>query len=162
MASAANETLRDNAFYMSGSASKYPAWGAQISSRGSNNIAPTGVEAYNNTCYAPNAIAGQVCIGFDNATQPGGAPGSKSFGQNNLFYAPATGHSTVINKGSGNTVSNNSATPSNNPRFTNASGSYHVISDYQPNANFSGGTSVPVWYDALGLSWSSWVLGAVQ
>src|SRR5262249_25105179 len=88
MVSAVNETLRDNVFYMPGNASTYALWGAQISSRGSNNIDPTGIEAYNNTCYAPNAIAGQVCVGFDNATQQGGSPGSNSFAQNNLFYTP--------------------------------------------------------------------------
>jgi len=38
-----------------------------------------------------------------------------------------------------------------------------VISDYKPTANYSGGTSVPNWYDALGISWGiTWDLGAVK
>jgi hypothetical protein len=162
LVSAVNETVRDNAFYMPGNSSLYPIYGVQVTQRGTAASAPSGVEAYNNTCYAPNAVPSQACIGFDPVGMGGSAP-SNSYAQNNLFYAPAAGHSTVINHGSGNTVSNNTAAPSNNPGFTNASGSYHVISDYQPTANHSGGTSVPVWYDALGLPWSpSWDLGAVQ
>jgi len=43
------------------------------------------------------------------------------------------------------------------------SGHFDLISDFKPTANYLGGTSVPVWYDALGVLWSStWYLGAVH
>ncbi len=91
------------------------------------------------------------------------APAINSFAKNNLFYTPASGHSTIVNTGTGNTVSNNTATPSNNPAFTDGSGSFSLISDFKPTANYTGGTAVPVWYDALGLLWpSTWDLGAVH
>jgi len=160
MVSAVNETLRNNVFYMPGSASKYPAWGAQISSRGSNNIAPTGIEVYNNTCYAPNAIAGQVCIGFDNATQQGGVAGNNSFAQNNLFYVPAGGHITVTNNGGmGNTVGNNTSNPALNPSFSNGSGSFSAYRDFRPTVNAQGASpNVPNYFDGEALSW----IGAQQ
>ncbi len=87
-----------------------------------------------------------------------------SFAKNNLFYVPskATGP-TVDNTGSGNTVSNNTATVTNSPGFTNGSGDFSLISDFRPTANYLGGTSVPVWSDALGLLWGlTWDLGAVH
>ena len=47
--------------------------------------------------------------------------------------------------------------------FANASGTLSKITDYKPTANYSGGTSVPVFYDALGVAWSpTWDLGAVH
>ena len=72
------------------------------------------------------------------------APANNSFAKNNLFYTPASGHSTIVNTGTGNTVSNNTATPSNNPAFTDGSGSFSLISDFKPTANYTGGTAVPV------------------
>ncbi len=37
------------------------------------------------------------------------------------------------------------------------------ITDWQPTANYSGGASVPVFYDALGTPWPpTWDLGAVH
>ena len=63
----------------------------------------------------------------------------------------------------GNTVSNNTANSATNPGITNASGTFSVISDFKPTANYSGGMTVPVWSDALGKPWSSsWNLGALH
>jgi hypothetical protein len=91
------------------------------------------------------------------------APAINSTARNNLFYLSAAGHSTVVNKGTGNTISNNSVSPNGNPGFTNASGAFDVITDFKPTTNYSGATTVPVWYDALGVLWSSpWELGAVH
>jgi hypothetical protein len=160
LVSAVNETTRDNVFYMPGNSSQYPIFGLQVAERGVEPV-PTGVEAYNNTCYAPNAVSTQTCIGFDGLGLR--APPINSFAKNNLFYIAASGHSTVVDKGTGNTVTNNTASPTSNPSFTNGSGSFSVISDFKPTANFSGGASVPVWSDALGVLWSSiWDLGAVH
>jgi hypothetical protein len=160
MVSAVNETVRNNVFHMLGNSSQYPVYGVQVAERGVEP-APSGVELYNNTCYAPNAFSSQACIGLDGLTMR--APGVDSVVQNNLFYIPAGGHSTVVNNGAGNTVTNNTASPTSNPAFTNASGSFSFISDFKPTANYSGGTSVPVWYDALNLLLNStWDLGAVH
>jgi len=158
LVSAVNETVRDNVFYMPGS--NPAAFGVQVARRGIEPV-PSGVEVYNNTCYAPNAAQNQVCVGFDGVSFS--APAINSYAQNNLFYIPAGGHSTVVNQGSGNTVGNNSASPANNPGFTNSSGSFNLISDFRPTANYSGATAVPVWYDALGTPWASnWQLGALH
>jgi hypothetical protein len=109
----------------------------------------------------PSAFSSQACIGLDGVTMR--APATNSAVQNNLFYTPAGGHSTVVNNGAGNTVTNNTASPTSNPAFTNASGSFSFISDFKPTANYSGATSVPAWYDALGVFWSTvWELGAMH
>jgi len=163
--SGANMTLRNNVFYMPGPSSKiYPILGVQIAQRGNgNSLTVQYNEIYNNTCYAPNTQPKQTCIGF-NIMGAGTAPSINSFAKNNLFYVPsqATGP-TVDNTGSGNAVSNNTGTVTNNPGFTNGSGSFRLISDFKPTANFTGGTSVPVPYDALGISWSpTWELGALH
>jgi hypothetical protein len=161
LVSAVNETVRNNVFYMPGNASLYAIYGVQVAQRGIEPV-PSGIEVYNNTCYAPDAVASQRCVGLDNI---GGlkAPAINSFAQNNLFYTPAGGHSTVVNTGNGNTISNNTASPSSNPAFSNGSGNFSLITDFKPTANYSGGTSVPVWYDALGVPWSSTQdLGAVH
>ena len=81
-----------------------------------------------------------------------------------MFYVPATATGPAVhNTGTGNTVSNNTATVTSNPGFTDASGDFSLISDFKPTANYSGGTEVPVWYDALGVAWSStWDLGALH
>jgi hypothetical protein len=158
LVSAVNETVRDNVFYMPGS--NPAAFGVQVTRRGVEPV-PSGVEVYNNSCYAPNAAQNQVCIGFDGVSFSAAA--INSYAQNNLFYIPAGGHSTVVDQGSGNTVANNSPSPANNPGFANSSGSFSLISDFRPTANYSGATSVPVWYDALGTPWaSSWQLGAIH
>jgi hypothetical protein len=165
LVSGANITIRDNVFYMPGPSSKiYPILGVQVAQRGSGNLLAVQYnEVYNNTCYAPNTQPNQTCIGFDTMGARS-APSINSVARNNLFYVPsrATGPA-VDNTGSGNTVSNNTATVTNDPGFTNGSGSFSLISDFKPTANYSGGMSVPVWYDALGVSWSpTWDLGAVR
>jgi len=165
MVSGANMTLRDNVFYMPGpSSTTYPILGVQVAQRGSGNLLTVQYnEVYNNTCYAPNSQPNQTCIGFDTMGAKS-APSINSFAKNNLFYVPskATGPA-VDNTGSGNTVSNNTATVTNNPGFMNGSGNYSLISDFKPTANYAGGTSVPVWSDALGLLWAlTWDLGAVH
>ena len=160
LVSAVNETVRDNVFYMPGTPSQYAYYGVQVAARGIEPV-PSGVEVYNNTCYAPNAQPGQACVGFDGIAMR--APPINSVAQNNLFYVPAGGHATVVNTGAGNTASHNTASPTTNPGFTNGSGSFSFLSDFKPTANYSGGTSVPVWSDALGLLWAStWNLGALH
>ena len=162
MASAVNETIRDNAFYMPGAGTTtYAILGAQLAQRGSIQPPVTGGEVYNNTCYVPSGGAYQSCIGLD-TTGSMSAPANNSYARNNLFYG-MTGVSTVHNTGSGNTVSNNTVTLTANPAFSNASGSFHVISDFKPSANSAGGMAVPVWTDALGVLWApTWDLGAVH
>jgi hypothetical protein len=116
------------------------------------------VEIYNNTCYGLSGY--QTCAAFSG--QNFVAAGINSFAKNNLLYTPSGGQA-VDNQGTGNTISNNTTTPTANPKITNASGSYIHLSDFQPTANYSGGTAVPVIYDALGTPWdSTWDLGAVR
>jgi hypothetical protein len=154
LVSAVNETVRDNVFYTR-SSSQPPAWGVQVAQRGIEPV-PSGVEVYNNTCDQV-----QICVGFDGVTMR--APPIHSVAQNNLFYIPAGGHTTVVDAGAGNTISHNTATPTNDPRFTNASGSFSFLSDFKPTANYSGGTGVPTWYDALRAPRApTWDLGAVH
>jgi hypothetical protein len=154
LVSAVNETVRDNVFYTAG-ASQPPAWGVQVAKRGIEPV-PSGVEVYNNTCDQV-----QVCIALDGVTMA--AAPINSVAQNNLFYIPASGHATVVNTGTGNTVSNNTVAPTSNPSFTNGSGTFSFLSDFKPTANYLGGTSVPVWSDALGLLWAlTYDLGAVH
>jgi hypothetical protein len=154
LVSAVNESVRDNVFYAAGS-SQPPAWGVQVAQRGIEPV-PSGVEVYNNTCDQV-----QICVGFEGVTMR--APPTGSVAQNNLFYIPAGGHATVVNTGAGNTVSHNTATPTNNPHFTNGSGSFSYLSDFKPTANQVGATTVPVIFDALGRLWPmTWYLGAVH
>jgi hypothetical protein len=160
LVSAVNETVRDNVFYMPGNSSQFAIYGVQVAQRGVEPV-PSGVEVYNNTCYAPNGVTTQTCIGFTNVGSLR-APPINSFAKNNLFYIPASGHSTVVDTGTGNTVTNNTASPTSNPAFTDGSGSFSVISDFKPTANYLGGASVPVWSDALGVLWPTWDLGAVS
>ena len=89
---------------------------------------------------------------------------ANSIARNNLFYVPGTATGPAVhNTGSGNTVSNNTTTVTSSPGFMNGSGSFSLISDFKPTANYSGGMTVPVWADALGVSWlPTWDLGAVH
>jgi len=162
MISAVNVTLRDNVFYMPGSALIYPILGAQIAQRGVEPI-PSGVEVYNNTCYAPNNEPNQSCIGFD-TTGSMRAGGINSYARNNLFFvASASGKAVVDNTAAGNTISNNSSNIAANPGFTNGSGTFNIISDFTPTANYSGAMTVPAVFDALGAPWSpTWDLGAIH
>jgi hypothetical protein len=148
--SSSSSSVRNNVFYMQGNSSTYPQWGAQLTSRGSTNQTPTAMEAYNNTCYAPANVAGQLCIGLDGTTQ--GTAAGNSFALNNLFYIVGGGHSTIVNNGTGNTVSNNTATPTNNPSFTNGSTTFSNLGDFKPTANFSGGACTPNYFDAFNFS----------
>jgi len=151
LVSAVNATLRDNVF---NGTHANPTWGIQIAQRGIEPV-PQGVEIYNNTCYG-----GQNCAGFSGTNFA--AAGTNSFAKNNMFYNTAGG-TTISNAGSGNAVSNNSVSPTSNPGFTNGSGSFSLISDFKPTANYAGGISVPVMYDALGaLRSPTWDLGALD
>jgi hypothetical protein len=111
---------------------------------------PEYMEAFNNTCYEVS-----TCIDLGSS--------SYSFAENNLAYNPSGGSGAVVSGGgSTSTVSNNSASTSADPGFTDGSGTYQVISDFTPTANYTGGTAVPVFYDALGVLWApTWDLGAV-
>lgn len=174
---AMNATVRDNAFNLS---TQPGIQGIQIAKRGfefsSNNTnapgapcagtgttsapinasAPQFDEIYNNSFYHNSAAA--IAFSGTNFT----APGNNGFAKNNLDYSPSAG-TIITNAGSGNIVTPNTTTITNNPGFTNGSGTLTVISDFKPTANFTGGTSVPVWYDALGVPWSpTWDLGAVH
>ncbi len=137
MVSAANETVRDNVFYMPGTPAKYAILGVQVAARGVEPV-PSSIEVYNNTCYAPPGGSNQICVGFDTIGSMHSPP-IHSDAKNNLFYIAGT-HSTVDDAGSNNTVSNNTATTGVNPGFTNGSGSFSAISDFKPTANYSGGT----------------------
>ena len=155
--SAVNATLRDNIFYSSSGNSR-SSYGAQIAQR-ANEPLPAYVEFYNNTCYGISSYG--ACAGFDGTNYA--APGINSWAKNNLFYNSGNNSPTIVDNGSGNTVSNNTANSTVNPGMVNASGAFGAVSDFQPTANYSGGTSVPVWYDALGAPWAStWDLGAVH
>jgi len=158
LVSAVNETLRDNVFHVTAADSTAPQYGAQIAQR-AIEPAPQYVEFYNNTCYALQAIGS--CVGFDGAGFS--APGINSWAENNLFYDNGVSSPVVVDNGSGNAVSANSADSSADPLMVNAGGSFTLISDFQPTQNYSGGAAVPVWYDALGVAWSpTWSLGALQ
>jgi hypothetical protein len=163
LVAAQNETVRDNAFYMIGpSASTYPQYGVQVT-RLSGSVGAPAIydEVYNNTCYAPNSRMGQSCVGL--TAIPGGTAPSNAIARNNLFYSPGNTAPTVTDGGSADTLSNNSVSVTENPGFTNGTGAFTLITDFTPQANYSGGTSVPVWYDALGAPWQpTWDLGALH
>jgi hypothetical protein len=90
-------------------------------------------------------------------------PGINSWAHNNLFYNNGSNTAAVANHGSGNTVSNNTTNSAASPLLINASGTFGLITDFQPTQNYSGGAEVPVWYDALGSAWSpTWSLGAFK
>jgi hypothetical protein len=141
-----NVTVRDNAFYQSGGG---PA--AQFCTRGSFPYPTEFMEVYNNSSFngALSFNGGGPCTG------PGG---TASIAENNICF---TG--SCVSAGTGNTVSNNTATVTNNPGWVNGSGSFRLISDFKPTANFTGGATVPVQTDALGIAWPpTWDLGAVH
>jgi hypothetical protein len=160
LVSAVNVAVRDNVFFLSSGLATAPFAGVQVARRGIEPT-PSAIEAYNNTCYFLTNQSGQYCVGFDGNNFS--APGINSFAKNNLFFTVGSGHPTVVNNGSGNTVSNNTASTNSNPAFTNGSGTFSLISDFKPTADFSGAMAVPVWSDALGVQWSpTWDLGAVH
>lgn len=113
-------------------------------------------EVYNNTCY------GGPCIGLSGATW--GAPANNSIVMNNLYYR-ASGGTTITNTGTGNTVSNNTTTVTNNPAITNGSGLFNTIPDFKPTANYTGGIAVqqPIFFDGLNVPITpTYDLGAVK
>ena len=147
LVSAVNETVRDNVFNQSVAGG---GQGIQVTERGIEPI-PQFVQVYNNTCDEGSCAA---FSGTNFATA-----GINSWAENNLCY---TG-SCISSGGSGNTVSNNSASTSSNPGFANASGSLSLISDFKPTASYAGGVNVSVHYDALQTAWApTWDLGAVH
>ncbi len=157
--SGVNITARDNVFFMRTDTS----FGIQVCQRGTEP-APRNVENYNNSFYStsgPNnagiEISSGSCGGTTNA--------SDSYFKNNLAYFPGQGGLPVVNdKGSGNSVSNNTTVVTNNPSFKGTSGTFLRMTDWKPTANFSGGTKVPgVLTDAVGVAWPpTWELGAVH
>jgi hypothetical protein len=159
--SGVNITARDNAFIV-------PAidyYAIQVFQRGIEP-APQHVEIYNNSFYSKTCnVGGGYCngvIALSNDGQSGTTEPSNSYVKNNLVYFPA-GATVVVNAGGGNSISNNTATFTNDPAWTNASGTMDKITDWKPTANYSGGTGVPVIDDALGVPWSpTWDLGAVH
>jgi hypothetical protein len=165
LAGAMNETVRDNVFFnsavtmgnrgfqgTSNNTVAQPCAGTGTTAAPVIALYPTGNEAYNNTCDGNGCVA----LGGGNGVT---SAANNSFLQNTMTFSS----SGVTNTGSGNTVSNNSPNTTNNPGFTNGSGSFSVISDFKPTANFTGATAVPNFFDALGVPWSpTWDLGAVH
>jgi len=171
MLSGERETVRDNVFF-TGPGFAHPSfYNIQIAERAGANCGsapcPTTsqttqhTEVYNNTGYALSFRSPQSLIAFSNAGMSGNA-GNNSWVQNNLYYAVGSGATVVTNSGSGNTISNNTTNTSANPGFINASGNFSTMSDFQPTANYTGGTLVPVLLDGLNDLWSSLDLGAVH
>ncbi|MDR5728318.1 MAG: hypothetical protein RB191_12895 [Terriglobia bacterium] len=157
-----NLTFRNNAFNMTQSSStQYPIVALGVGERGIYAPNSSTVEVYNNTFYSPNSH-GQTAIVFGAVGDL--TPGAgNSFALNNLVYFSAGGAGTITNTGSGNTVSNNTTTVTTNPAFTDGSGTFANMSDFKPTANYSGGATVPNYYDAFGTGWSpTWDLGAVH
>jgi len=149
--SSANSTVRNNVFYVTPSDSTPPGYAVQVQRRGTEPV-PNQVEVYNNTCYFRTTVG--PCISY---------AGTNGWVSNNLSYNNGVTTAAVSNSGSGNTVSNNTSNTAANPLLINASGSFSLISDFQPTQNFAGGLEVPAWYDALGEPWSpTWSLGALK
>ena len=136
LVSAQNVALRDNIFWL------YDAlYGVQVAQRGNYPAWPTQyVYLYNNTFYGTNLGTGDAGIGFSASNQY--AAGNNSIAKNNLCFFNGA-YSCVLDSGTGNTVSNNTATATSNPSFTNGSSDVYSATDFKPTANYSGGTSVP-------------------
>lgn len=162
LVSGVNITLRDNVFFIPSGTVNPAFYGAQIVRRGIEPT-PSGVEAYNNTCYVLSYQTGGYngCIGFDAINNS--AAGINSYAKNTLYFINHSGFSAVIDNGTGNAVSSNTVTSTVNPGVTNGSGTFSLLSDFKPTANYSGGVSVPAMFDALGVAWTATRdLGAVQ
>jgi hypothetical protein len=163
MVSAQFETVRDNVFFIPSGQTTPNNQQVDIGTRGNFPAYQTSfVQVYNNTCHLLSTRSSQTCI-ILHGSIPMVLPPISTIVKNTLMFDTASGASAVIDNGTSSTVSNNTATPSNNPSITNGSGSFSLLSDFKPTANYSGGTNVPVWYDALGLPWSpTWDLGAIH
>jgi hypothetical protein len=166
LASVQNGTFRDNVFNTAETTGT--DMGLQIARRGiewngtpgapDKSLEPQYNEAFNNSCYSRSASNG--CIGFSGENFH--SPGNNGWAKNNLYYNPAGG-TTISNSGTGNLVSNNTATVTGDPVFINGGGGFNLLSDFMPTAKYSGATDVPVFYDALGTPWPpTWDLGAVR
>jgi hypothetical protein len=163
--SAQNVTVRDNAMSIAAGYSSPPYYCIQVGARGNFPAWQSQFnEFYNNTCVSLSNAGGASMIAFQGGTaNPLTLAGINNVMQNNSYYNTTAGKTTFVNSGTGNTISNNTATPTNSPGFTNGSGTLSVISDFKPTANYTGGTSVPVVFDALGVLWfPTWDLGAVH
>lgn len=154
-----NITVRNNAFFMLSNGS----YGIQVCQRGIEP-APQGVEIYNNTIYSAPGSSNEAAIAISSGSCGGKINASNSYFKNNLVYFPGQSSLPAVdNNGTGNSISNNTVILTNNPSFANGSGTFKKTTDWKPAANYSGGASVPVWYDALGVAWSPiWGLGAVH
>jgi hypothetical protein len=154
-----NITARDNAFLMLSNG----AYAIQVCQRGIEPP-PRAVEIYNNTIYAPDGSSNSAGIKISSRSCGGTLSASNSYFKNNLVYAPGQRRLPVVDDdGAANVISGNTVILTSNPSLTNGSGTFKKITDWKPTANYSGGVSVPVWYDALGAAWPPiWGLGAVH
>lgn len=118
-------------------------------------------EFYNNTCFMPAGnLSNQSCLNLAFGTS---TPPTNSFVGNTMSYSVGASRIVVQTGGAGNTYGSATANSSVNPGFTNVSGTMLLVSDFKPTTNYSGGASVPVIYDALGVLWPpTWDLGAVH
>jgi hypothetical protein len=128
LASAANETIRDNVFYTADGQTNPAFYAIQIARRG---IEPTAsnVVVTNNLCFALSSSANQACVGFDGVAFS--AAGVNGYARDNRFFAPGRTRPSVVDRGSGNRVA---ATDSSNPAgaaLANPSGRYRTLSDFK-------------------------------
>jgi hypothetical protein len=157
--SGVNMTARSNVLYVHSGATAISDHQIMVAQRGIEPVAQA-VEVYNNTCYALTRVAD--CVAFTSGDGTAAAA-INSWAYNNLFYNNGASAPAVANNGSGNTVSSNTTNSAANPGLIKGTGSLSTIADFQPTESYSGGTEVPVWYDALGTPWApSWNLGAIK
>jgi len=157
--SGVNMTARSNVLYVHSGATAISDHQIMVAQRGIEPVAQA-VEVYNNTCYALTRVAD--CVAFTSGDGTAAA-GINSWAYNNLFYNNGASAAAVVSNGSGNTVSSNTTNSAANPGLIKGTGSLSTIADFQPTESYSGGTEVPVWYDALGTPWApTWSLGAIK
>ena len=169
MASAVNETVRDNVFYMPGiGTSTYAILGAQRRATRERQQPPvTGRRGLQQHLLRPHpAVLSQSCIGlrYHRAAQLR-PPAATAIAQEQPVLRSGERPSPAVhNTGSReHRIEQHRHLHGTNPGFTNASGNFSVISDFKPTGNDSGAMTVPVWSDALGVLWSSgWNLGALH
>ena len=162
--------VRNSVFYQPSTATHAEIAGIRGEARLiSGGTSPVYNEIYNNTCYFKVFVNYQYCVWMQAVSGQGGPQMEYSSLINNMFHAISNiGGTTAIRDVLGtatshNTISNNSSAPTDDPAPVNASGTLLQMSDWQPTAFYSGGTSVPNLYDALGTAWSpTWDLGAVH
>lgn len=161
-AAVVNFTVRNNAFRDLGQGvHAYAQYMLNIGQLGIEPVA-TGFEVYNNTCHMPNPQDNsQSCFAFNGVSM--NAPPQNGDVEGNLFYAASGTHTMIVSTGTSITIANNSGNSAGSPAFINAGGSFLLMSDFKPTANYTGGASLPgVKYDALGVTRTSTDLGAVQ